>query len=196
MRDLTLDPAIVATNGVVIGPRGLTVTRELSEEEWLGVGRLITRRLSQASWLVGDWLVYGGKFSGGRWSSGIGSYVLAQEVTGMSRSHLSNCYRTAATFPAGEWLRTLSWAHHCLLVCEPPARQRELISQAESNGWTCNDLRQRIVLTRDRPRPRLVNRPSYVYARTHVKCPHCATVFQVQGNKCSPPAAVPEAASA
>lgn len=198
-----------AEKGYIIEAIGLRILRPLDQSELTILGSELAQNYRSrcyeygtACWALGDWLVAGGKQMHinphGRGPTYEGSqYDFAQKVTGFSRPHLSRLYRVAVAFPYDMRRLGLAFNVHeeCLRV--PEELRGELLTRAEAEDWSQEDMRQHIngiearaANTRAIPVQKSLNRN---YIHSHVKCPSCSHVFTIKDHKVERPVPIPGA---
>src|SRR5688572_6563048 len=111
-----VDPAVkalVASGTATMTSTGLTIHRELSEDDWkaLYVG---IRRLKQSfSWIIGDWMLYGAD------RDYIKTYEDMAELTGLKETTIKNyayvCRNVNPSLRSDE----LSFAHFQVIAAQP-----------------------------------------------------------------------------
>jgi len=113
---------------------GLVISGPLSYEEWLGLGHKLYTFYNSARWALGDWLAYGERV----WGE---TYAQAEELTQLSYSTLTKLASVAKAYPAEARKWKLSVSHY--MVAQPlPANDRTaLLSQAESERLTREEMR-------------------------------------------------------
>ena len=107
---------------VAFTPIGLEVIGEISFEEWHEIGLRIGRAMRAASFVVGDWMVYGeGRMDSQRtfWPDIPATHQVptdiydeAVRITGMDRQTLHNYAWVARNVPASLRSEELSFEHH------------------------------------------------------------------------------------
>jgi hypothetical protein len=61
----------------------------------------------------------------------------------VSQDMLDRCRAIALAYPRTERHLNLSWTHHMVVANLPPEQRKGLLLQAESQGWTSGELRER-----------------------------------------------------
>lgn len=150
-----------------------------AERRWAERGVTLRNTAENASWALGDWLV-----EGSQWDSG---FRKSRAITGYSKAHLYNTYRTAGGWPPDQRSKRLSFTAHTELLFEPDYSARlNMMTMAEQNDWTAEDIRD-YFRANGNSAGVAVGRASY-YQHVQVACPHCAHVFPVKGHKITQPA--------
>lgn len=111
-------------------PRGLVVSRALSNAEFESIGRKLGQIASATNWTVGDWLVYGE----GEGLPGA-KYARAQELTGFTFDVLSQAQRVASAYPMGTRVAGVSWSHHRAALPMPTSERVKALQRAADEGW-------------------------------------------------------------
>ena len=128
--------------GVRLTEQGLHLPEGLSFDEWEEVGQALfwmKERLTEAqetiAWAIGDYLQYG-EFTYGE------KFAQAVEIFGKSESRLLNLQWVAKHIPPERRRHTLSFRHHEEVAGLEPQDQDELLSRAEQEGLTSQDMRE------------------------------------------------------
>lgn len=116
---------------------GLSLSGALEFEEWESLGPALGKGARGYSWSIGDWLVYG------EWAFGE-KYSQAMESTGLSSGRLRNLSWLASKVPMSVRHESLSMSHHEAVAPLSPDHQMIMLDLAESNGWTRDELRERV----------------------------------------------------
>jgi N6-adenosine-specific RNA methylase IME4 len=94
----------------------------------------VRRAESGVMWWIGDLLNYGEKHYGDK-------YTKAVEATGMEYKTLAQAKWVCGAIGFSRRRENLSFAHHAEVASLPPPKQDELLSAAESEGWTRAQIR-------------------------------------------------------
>lgn len=147
---MTLDATIVETGEVVDVSRpglglpgrfsavGVEFPEAMTFEEWQAAGETLKGVERSLMWWIGDWLKFGER----RWGE---RYTAAMEATGKDYGTLRNAVSVAREF--GDLSRRrdkLSWSHHAEVAALSAPAADALLDQAEAEGWTRNEMRQRV----------------------------------------------------
>jgi hypothetical protein len=122
--------------GVTITRNSLSISTELSYEEWESVGAELFKVEAAWQWWVGDWINYGEKKYGQ-------TYEQALTLTDKSYSTLKHAAAVSAAFEMGR-RRPISWSHHEAvqgLGCE---HQDAILDQAEREGKPRSWVREKV----------------------------------------------------
>lgn len=115
----------------------LTLRQNLTQQEWLDVGKNLGRAAQGVQWLIGDWLNYGVDHGYILY----GKYDLASELTHMSKDWLYVCAWVARSFAPSERRAELSFTHHKQLASLKPGIERNALLQvAAQEGMSSRDL--------------------------------------------------------
>lgn len=115
----------------------LTLRPDLTQQEWLDVGKNLGRAAQGVQWLIGDWLNYGVD----RGYILYGKYELAAELTHMTKDWLYVCAWVARSFAPNERRPELSFTHHKQLASLKPGIERSALLQvAAQEGMSSRDL--------------------------------------------------------
>jgi hypothetical protein len=110
---------------------------ELDFEEWRAVGRKLARIARASRWWLGDWLNYGEKAYGGK-------YTQALRQTGYDYQSLADMARVSKEFDVSRRRENLSWSHHEEVAALEPSEQDRMLDQAATHGWSQKALRAEI----------------------------------------------------
>lgn len=133
---IELNPMGLSLPGSVL-PTGLMLPDGLPFDDWQRVGELLKSVERSVLWWVGDWLNYGERCYGE-------TYSQALEATDYSYQSIRDAKWVAGKFELSRRRDKLSWSHHReVAALEPPAAD-ELLTDAEREGWTRDELRKRI----------------------------------------------------
>ncbi|GAA2272337.1 hypothetical protein GCM10010149_12770 [Nonomuraea roseoviolacea subsp. roseoviolacea] len=116
----------------------------LALDEWQRIGLQIFRISDSSTWWLGDWLDYGSRHYPDR-------YRRAIEETGLDYQTLRNYAWVARKFPPRRRRAALSFHHHMEVAALPEHEQDAWLREAESRGWSRNQLRQQIRKPSARP---------------------------------------------
>ncbi len=132
-------------------PRG-----EMSFEQWEAAGRELNRMARAINFWVGDWINYGERNYGEKYSQAI-------DVTGMEYQTLCNTASVAKRIPPERRRENLSWTHHAEVASLPPEQQVEWLDRADEEGMTVARLRSRLQGT-----PKTAPDPDQQLEPTHI----------------------------
>jgi hypothetical protein len=143
---ITLPQAIDAT------PTGLTITGELTFEEWAAIGQNFGRGMKSVAWCVGDWLVYGEANFARRVTSE--AYDAAVAATGLDRTTLKTYASVCRTIPHGKRIEALNFDHHKSLAALPADKREDWMKVVTSqpSAPSARRLRASIRIAGDSPR--------------------------------------------
>lgn len=174
----------VFSQAFVIEAQGLLILDEdMSEKDWIELGKEITNRREGSTWALGDWLVFGGRQvknqNQGRWTGS--GYAEAAKITGYDPSHLVNAYKVSKSFPLGTRVEGVKWSLHRIALTLPTIdRSLSVLREAKKMGWIGVQLHEHI---RTLLPARAFNKPAGQYKHVEVICPSCKHRFAVKGNK-------------
>lgn len=121
-----------------ISATGYTPPENLPFDEWQRVGAVLRQIESGVLWWIGDWLRFGERKYGERYSQ-------ALETTEYEYQTLRNTKWVAERFSELSRRRdNLSFSHHAEVADLKPKEQDRFLGKAESEGWTRNQLRQEL----------------------------------------------------
>jgi hypothetical protein len=125
-------------------PSRLALDREMTFENWLGIGRRLSRITNASPWWLGDWLIYGRRAYGER-------YKAALDVTDLDYQTLRNYAWVARKFPVSRRRDRLSFQHHAEVASLPEPEQDLWLKRADAAQWSKSELRRRVAASRGRP---------------------------------------------
>lgn len=137
--DLALPGAISET--------ALDLPADLTFAEWQATGQTLGRISRACQWWLGDWLNYGERAYGEK-------YTEAIEVTGYELGTLKNFAWVAAHVETSRRRDVLSYSHHQEVAQFNPPNQDRWLTAAEANGWSAGKLRIEIRKTGEVPAER------------------------------------------
>lgn len=190
MGDPVLERMTTLGFGFILESQGLVIAKELTVLEWAEVGRDLVRRSEASTWSLGDWLVYGGR-TDRNWLGG-STYGKASAITGYSKTHLSNAYRTSMAFTRDARRPSLSWSVHRESLRLTAALRNDALREAVEHRWTEFDMAVHIdrlesTARRQQGEPSSKGkRPKQYYESPKVRCPHCGREFPIKGHKVNP----------
>lgn len=188
--DPVLERMATVGEGFVLESQGLVIVKDVSRQEWEAIGRDLVRRTEASVWALGDWLVYGGRTKR-NWLGG-SSYEIASKITGYSKTHLSNAYRTSAAFARDDRRPQLSWSVHRESLRLPVELRGEALREAVEHRWSELDMavyidQKEAAARRQQAIPSSrAKRPRQYYESPKVRCPKCQHEFPIKGNKVNP----------
>jgi hypothetical protein len=124
----------------------LKLPENLSYEEWEGVGRVLFTIEGSVKWWLADWLNYGEKAYGEK-------YTQAVDATGLDYQTLANMAYVANAVPLYRRRENLSFSHHAEVAALEPEKQEVWLDTAESKDWTRSDLRRTLREDKEIPKP-------------------------------------------
>lgn len=149
-------------------PVGLTISEDITFDEWRGIAEAFGRALDAAAWCIGDWLVYGERVWGRQLllegetgepgaAKKIPSHVYdeALAATKLDRHTLQTYASVCRAIPEPERRQKLTFAHHRLLAPLSPDKRREWLAilDSESSGRpTVKRLALSLRIADDKPR--------------------------------------------
>jgi hypothetical protein len=123
----------------------LRLEDDLTFENWLGIGRRLSRITNASPWWLGDWLIYGRRAYGER-------YKAALDVTDLDYQTLRNYAWVARKFPVSRRRDRLSFQHHAEVASLAEPEQDLWLKRADGAQWSKTELRRRIAAERGRAR--------------------------------------------
>lgn len=136
-------PASGAPRGerVLVTRVGLHCPRQLAFGEWERAGRKLARVVDSSAWCLGDWLLYGQTHY-------VDRYRRAIDATGLDYGTLRNYASVARRIPLSRRRDALTFQHHVEVAALPGDEQEIWLDKAEKRGWSRNQLRHRLSLSR------------------------------------------------
>jgi N6-adenosine-specific RNA methylase IME4 len=118
-------------------PAGLDLPATLPFDDWLELGRGLRLLEGAVQWWVGDWLNYGERRYGQK-------YTEAAAATGYAYDSLNAARWVAQRIEVVRRRTNLSWSHHKEVAGLDVPEQELLLDAAEAEGWSRNALRRRV----------------------------------------------------
>lgn len=106
---------------------GLDINENTSFEDWQVVGDFLKFLDGSIQWMVGDWLLFGEKRYGSR-------YTAAMKATGMAKKTIANSIWVARKIPKERRRPSLSFGHHTRVAALPVKKQEALLNRAVKEG--------------------------------------------------------------
>jgi hypothetical protein len=116
---------------------GLTISGDVTYEEWEDIGYQLARVGKGWQWWVGDWINFGEKKYGE-------TYKAAIEATGLKIQACKNIASVCRAFELSRRRDVLSFNHHAEVQGLEPNEQDELLAEAEECGLSCAVIRERV----------------------------------------------------
>jgi len=137
---MATDSSLVQFNGLPAGKvrvsaSGLEFQGNLTWDEWIKVGRSLSGYLRSVHWWIGDWLNYGERRYGERYSQ-------ALSETGFSYDTLAQDKWVASRFPPEARRPVLSFSHHREVAKLPEPERHAWLEAAERRGLTSRELHE------------------------------------------------------
>lgn len=130
--------------GVTVTPTSLCFSEPLEFDTWERFGRdlqwlrqMQEARLQTVQWWIGDWLLWGRHSYGEK-------FAQAVVETGKAERTLANLQWTASAFDPSRRRESLKFGHHAEVAALPETDQDDLLDEAEDNGYSVKDLRERV----------------------------------------------------
>lgn len=139
----------------------LVVHEDVSYDDWLEIGDALARIGRAHQWWIGDWLRYGERQWGEKYDEAIAR-------TGLDYDTLTNYSWVSGSVQSSLRREQLSWSHHQVVSALDADDQDKWLSDADTNGWTVRELKQRI---RSRQEPDPPALPEGVYSTIVVDPP-------------------------
>lgn len=133
MTQLVLFDPSVAT----VTETGLTLQDGVTFEQWSEIGTHLKRIEKATLWWIGDWLNYGERSYGK-------AYSQALDETDSALSTLQGAKYVAGRIETCRRRQVVSYSIHAEVASLPPEQQDEVLHEAERDGLTVRDVRQRV----------------------------------------------------
>ena len=121
--------------GHFVNKTGLTLPDDLSLKDWVEVASGINTFGDAAMWIVGDWINYGED----HFSQEFSQFVDKLEYPQNSQQE---ALRISRRYPKESRHPRLSWGHHQAVAALAASEREALLSEAEINHWTRDQLRE------------------------------------------------------
>jgi len=146
MKTKSVQPvASFVTSGICNLKRtGLEINKNPSFDVWVTIGESLRSLGGGVLWWIGDWLNYGEKNYGSK-------YTQVMASTDYDYQTLRDAKWLSSKIELSRRRDNLSWSHHQEVAALEPTEQDKLLSDAEANGWTRNQLRTKIRETKHPP---------------------------------------------
>lgn len=123
--------------GCQLTPKGAIFDENLPFEQWQSIGATLRYLEKSILFWVGDWINYGEKNFGEKYSQAI-------ESTGYDVQTLKNAAWVASKVEKSRRRDNLSFSHHAEVASLPPKEQEEMLDQVQEHGMTRQELRRAI----------------------------------------------------
>lgn len=122
---------------------GLRLPPDLKLADWHHIGHQILLIADSSAWWIGDWLVFGQDNYPER-------YRHAVQETSLDYQTLKNYAWVARRFPLPSRRSALSFQHHVEVAAVPVPERDVWLDRAQHLGWSRNELRRQLRLTKAR----------------------------------------------
>jgi hypothetical protein len=146
--------------GALTRRTSLFLPRQLSLQAWQRIGRQMFVISDSSAWWWGDWLVFGEERYPDR-------YRRALAETSLDYQTLRNYAWVARRYPLSRRRDKLSFQHHVVVAALPDSEQDVLLTQAEAERWSRNELRRRVRRLRDLDGPEPEEAKAYQLSVDH-----------------------------
>lgn len=119
----------------------LTLTREITYDEYEGLFGMFGQLHEASAWLIGDLLNYGERIYGQ-------TYVQAAHATGLAEGTLVNYASVCSRVPRSRRREALPFSVHAEVAFMSPAEQDRWLKTAQKNGWRRSQLREALTPVR------------------------------------------------
>jgi hypothetical protein len=116
---------------------GMKITRRLSFDDWVHIGKRLSALNTSSAWCLGDWLAYGMEEFAGRYQEAI-------EQTGLDYQTLRNYVWVAKQFPLSRRQDKLSFGHHAEVAALSDPERSYWLRKAEELKWSVKKLRHEV----------------------------------------------------
>jgi phage N-6-adenine-methyltransferase len=122
---------------------GYEAPEGMTPEEWASDGEKLSAFEAASKWMIGDWARAGEK-----WGD---KYEAVIEATGLAYDSVAKAKWVAGSVEFCRRRQKLSFSHHAEVASLLPERADELLSLAETNGWSVRRLREEAGLSKGAP---------------------------------------------
>jgi len=129
--------SLVAIEGINVSRVGLTITGDISFEQWQDIGYTLSGMEVALRWSIGDWLNYG-EFKYGE------TYAQASDVTGFDPSYLANLKYITGAIEISRRREELHLSHHQVVAPLTMPEQDAWLDHAVVNKLSTSELRDAI----------------------------------------------------
>jgi hypothetical protein len=120
-----------------MGRTGLTLSRDLTFDEWTRLGVAMQRVESGLQWALGDWINYGEHRHGEK-------YAQAVEETGYAAQTLTNFAWVASRIEISRRRENLSFGHHAEVAALESDEQDKVLETADVGHWSRAAVREAV----------------------------------------------------
>jgi phage N-6-adenine-methyltransferase len=118
---------------------GLVIVGQPTLDEWTNFGKILNRIEGSIHWWIGDWLNYGERMYGEKYTQALDEMDYAYQT-------LRDDAWVAGKIELSRRRDNLSWSHHKEVASLEASDQDRLLDEAELQGWSRNELRKAIAL--------------------------------------------------
>lgn len=115
----------------------LVIPEDLSYDAWAEMGQPLVRIAQASMWWIGDWLLFGERKYGEKYSQAI-------EATGYALSTLKNAQWVADRFPPDQRREDVTFSQHKTIAGLDPKPRAELLARAAEEHMTEGELAGRV----------------------------------------------------
>lgn len=115
----------------------LVIPEDLSYDAWAEMGQPLIRIAQASMWWIGDWLLFGERKYGEKYSQAI-------EATGYALSTLKNAQWVADRFPPDQRREDVTFSQHKTIAGLDPKPRAELLARAAEEHMTEGELAGRV----------------------------------------------------
>jgi hypothetical protein len=122
---------------VHVSATGWTATAGMGRRRWVEYGRRIARAGSGTNWWLGDWLRFGNREYGDK-------YSLASRITGYDEQTLMNYVYVSSHVALPERRADVSWSHHAELAKLSQGERSRWLQRVSDQSLSVADLRSEL----------------------------------------------------
>ncbi|MFG2049500.1 LmbU family transcriptional regulator [Micromonospora sp. NPDC048935] len=126
---------------VLVTRVGLEIPADTTFDGWKAAGQQLSRIVDSSAWCLGDWLVYGKSRYADR-------YLHVIQLANLDYQTLRNYAWVARRYSIERRRQSLSFQHHAEAASLPQPEQDHWLDEAEKHGWSRNQLRRQIRMSR------------------------------------------------
>jgi len=115
---------------------GLLIPEDFQFDEWQALGGTLNAMGKAIAWWIGDWLNFGERKYGEKYSQAI------KESTGMEQTRLESYASVASRVKSTTRVVDLSWSHHREVASCPEVTQKRLLKRALGDDLTTAQLKR------------------------------------------------------
>lgn len=144
MVSIAADRAVLAQLEAAPSALAFSFPDDLPYDRWADYGRAFGLMDRAARWWIGEWVNYGERRYGEKYSQALND-------TGLDEGTLRNAAWLARKFEPGRRRASLSWSHHADVAGLAREEADAWLDRAEAGGWSRAELRHALQAGREHP---------------------------------------------